>query len=102
MILTLTQPQAGGQTGTNLLLHHCKPGWCVVSEESFKCRMLQMKRIKNGDRYFFSLQNSVSGFSPVQMEQIRKVSQLFALFAIIFIHEQNRKNFVTSHSQNKN
>ena len=36
--------------------------------------MFQMKRLKNGDRFFFSLENSASGFSPAQLEEIRKVS----------------------------
>ena len=36
--------------------------------------MFQMKRLKNGDRYFFSLENSASGFSPAQLEEISKVS----------------------------
>ena len=33
-----------------------------------------MKRLKNGDRFFFSLNNSASGFSPAQLEEIKKVS----------------------------
>ena len=33
-----------------------------------------MKRLKNGDRYFFSLENSASGFSPAQLGEISKVS----------------------------
>ena len=33
-----------------------------------------MKRLKNGDRYFFSLENSASALSPAQLEEIRKVS----------------------------
>ena len=36
--------------------------------------MFQMKRLKNGDRFFFSLENSASGFSPAQLKEIRKVS----------------------------
>ena len=42
---------------------------------TFSCIIAnQMKRLKNGDRYFFSLENSASGFSPAQLEEIRKVS----------------------------
>ena len=33
-----------------------------------------MKRLKNGDRYFFSLESSASGFSPGQLEEVRKAS----------------------------
>ena len=33
-----------------------------------------MKRLKNGDRFFFSLNNSASGFSPAQLAEIEKVS----------------------------
>ena len=36
--------------------------------------MFQMKRLKNGDRFFFSLENSASGFSSAQLAEIRKVS----------------------------
>ena len=36
--------------------------------------MFQMKRLKNGDRFFFSLENSASGFSEAQLEEVRKVS----------------------------
>ena len=46
----------------------------MVNEESFKSRMLQMKRLKNGDRYFFPLENSASAFSVAQLEEISKVS----------------------------
>ena len=33
-----------------------------------------MKRLKNGDRFFFSLNKSASGFSPAQLAEIKKVS----------------------------
>ena len=33
-----------------------------------------MKRLKNGDRFFFSLNNSACGFSPAQLAEIEKVS----------------------------
>ena len=36
--------------------------------------MFQMKRLKNGDRFFFSLNNSASGFSPAQLAEIKKVT----------------------------
>lgn len=40
---------------------------------TFSCIIAnQMKRLKNGDRFFFSLENSA--FSPAQLEEIRKVS----------------------------
>ena len=42
---------------------------------TFSCIIAnQMKRLKNGDRYFFSLENSAGAFSPAQLEEIRKVS----------------------------
>ena len=47
---------------------------CLGSNSVALSRMFQMKRLKNGDRYFFSLENSASGFSPAQLEEIRKVS----------------------------
>ena len=33
-----------------------------------------MKRLKNGDRFFFSLHNSASGFSSAQLAEIKKAS----------------------------
>jgi len=42
---------------------------------TFSCIIAnQMKRLKNGDRFFFSLENSANGVSPAQLEEIRKVS----------------------------
>ena len=47
---------------------------CLGSNSVALSRMFQMKRLKNGDRYFFSLENSASAFSPAKLEEIRKVS----------------------------
>ena len=69
----MERPVPGGRLGPTFS--------CIISNQVkraqknfYKCKIFQMKRLKNGDRYFFSLVSSASRFSPEQLEEVRKVS----------------------------
>ena len=69
----MERPVPGGRLGPTFS--------CIISSQVksaqknfYKYKIFQMKRLKNGDRYFFSLVSSASRFSPEQLEEVRKVS----------------------------